>query len=96
MAKTSFTIHLDVATANKVARIQEAFPDFSRNKIIRMCIEAFDDSFEGGDFELNKLKRHINALFKQINQDWKRKKNLPFHFADEYTDISNYDLEQMK
>jgi len=94
MAKTSFTIHLDPVTANKVARIQEAFPDFSRNKIIRMCIETY--SLENGDFELDKLRRHINALFKQINQDWKRKKNLPFHFADEYTDISNYDLEQMK
>lgn len=96
MAKTSFTIHLDTTSAAKVARIQDAYPDFSRNKIIRMCIEAYDEWGTGGDYELNKLKRHINALFKQINQDWKRKKNLPFHFADEYTDISNYDLEQMK
>ena len=32
----------------------------------------------------------FNALHKQNNPDWKRKKSLPYHFDDEYAPVANY------
>jgi len=93
MAKTSFTVHLNEEIAKKMEEIMIANPDFSRNAMIRKCIEEYNLQMKYGnteDTEMNRLKRHINAFHKQLNPEWKRKKSLPYHFEDEYLPISNY------
>ena len=90
MAKTSFTVHLDQETAQKIERMKEANPDFSRNALIRLAIREYELNKHHGEGEIYQLKHHINALHKQNNPDWKRKKSLPYHFEDEYLPITNY------
>ena len=93
MAKTSFTVHLDQETARKIEQMKEANPDFSRNALIRLAVREYTVIKEPEselEAEIYKLKHHINALHKQNNPDWKRKKSLPYHFEDEYAPISNY------
>jgi len=93
MVKTSFTVHLNEETAERMEEIKQANPDFSRNALIRMCILEYNMCMKGSkteDTEINALKRHINAFHKQLNPDWKRKKSLPYHFEDEYHHIANY------
>tara|TARA_R100001443_G_scaffold108213_1_gene118505 strand:- start:892 stop:1140 length:249 start_codon:yes stop_codon:yes gene_type:complete len=68
-------------------RLVEENPDFSRNAIVKMCIREYQ---KDQDTEIEGMKRRINALFKQNNPDWKRKKSLPYHFSDEYTPVANY------
>ena len=87
MSYTSFTIHLPAEEMNKLKRLMEENPDFSRNATIKMCIREYG---KDQDSEIEGMKRRINALFKQNNPDWKRKKNLPYHFKDEYVAVANY------
>ena len=94
MSYTSFTIHLPKNEMQVLESIMSSNPEFSRNGIVKMCIREYANrtnpilttSFE----EIEALKRHINALHKQNNPDWKRKKTLPYHFEDEYAPIKNY------
>tara|TARA_Y100001937_G_scaffold102239_1_gene140547 strand:+ start:1050 stop:1391 length:342 start_codon:yes stop_codon:yes gene_type:complete len=101
MAKTSFTVHLDNNTAMKIVKMKAENPDFSRNALIRLAISEYklmenrvikDKTSEitTTKYEIESLQRHINALFKQNNPDWKRKKSLPYHFPDEYAAVANY------
>lgn len=101
MAKTSFTVHLDNNTAIKIEKMKEENPDFSRNALIRLAISEYKltgdrnknqqyPTIATSKYEIESLQRHINALFKQINPDWKRKKSLPYHFPDEYAAVANY------
>jgi hypothetical protein len=71
----------------KLTRLRDENPEFSRNAIIKMCIREYG---KDQNQEIEDMKRRINALFKQNNPDWKRKKNLPYHFADEYIHVANY------
>lgn len=41
MAKTSFTVHLDIETAEKLEQMKEENPDFSRNALIRLAVKEF-------------------------------------------------------
>tara|TARA_Y100000401_G_C8322947_1_gene226487 strand:- start:2584 stop:2937 length:354 start_codon:yes stop_codon:yes gene_type:complete len=41
MAKTSFTVHLDAETAQKIEQMKEENPDFSRNALIRLAVKEF-------------------------------------------------------
>ena len=90
MAKTSFTVHLSDKEGAKLELMREENPDFSRNALIRLAISEFELSNEKSPNEINALMRHINALHKQLNPQWKRKKSLPYHFADEYAPVANY------
>ena len=104
MAKTSFTVHLDVETAKKIELMKEENPEFSRNALIRLAVQQFrlnklandhdDDIYNMDLLELKHLVLHgqvqINAIHKQLNPDWKRKKSLPYHFPHEYRDVKNY------
>ena len=94
MAKTSFTVHLDIETAKKIEQMKEKNPDFSRNALIRLAIREYKINgppiLTETEAEIYALKHHINALHKQNNPDWKRKKSLPYHFEDEYYDAKNY------
>jgi len=93
-AYASFTVHLNQETADKIAEMKEQNPNFSRNALIRLAIMDFrldgEYKIDSVESEIYDLKHRINALFKQNNPDWKRKKNLPYHFKDEYQDIPNY------
>lgn len=111
MAKTSFTVHLDVETAKKIEQMREENPDFSRNALIRLAVKEFrlsssdstlsDSEISGTHwghmhdekfhpFMIKQFKLNFNALHKQLNPDWKRKKSLPYHFPEEYADVKNY------
>ena len=87
MSYTSFTIHLPAEEMNKLNKLMEDNPEFSRNAIIKMCIREYGPT---ENEEIEGMKRRINALFKHNNPDWKRKKNLPYHFDDEYRVRANY------
>ena len=108
MAKTSFTVHLDEETANKIVEMKEENPQFSRNALIRLAVREYRlrteplytdvDSIpkrtqmteEFDWYMIKDFKLRINALHKQNNPDWKRKRSLPYHFPEEYHDILNY------
>lgn len=93
MAKTSFTVHLDQETAEKVELMKDYNPEFSRNGLIRLAIKEYSIHKQPEtvlEEEIYALKHCINALHKQNNPDWKRKKSLPYHYADEYAPILNY------
>jgi len=87
MPYSSFTVHLPRNEMEKLEQMQLANPDFSRNALIKLAINSYgnevNDDKEG-------MKRRINALHKQLNPDWKRKKSLPYHFSDEYAPVANY------
>ena len=74
MPYTSFTIHLPKNEMNKLNMIMQNNPEFSRNAIVKMCIREYGQTEND---EIEGMKRRINALFKQNNPEWKRKKNLP-------------------
>lgn len=97
MPKTSFTVHLDDESAKKIADLQEINPGFSRNALIRMVIREHklyspqkNDKISDVEYTILQLQSQINALHKQLNPDWKRKKSLPYHFEHEYYDVKNY------
>ncbi len=87
MSYTSFTIHLPATEMKILETLMEKNPEFSRNALVKMCIREYE---KDQDDEITGMKRRINALFKQNNPDWKRKKNLPYHFNDEYAPVANY------
>jgi hypothetical protein len=87
----SFSIHMKDEERKKIDQLMEKYPSMSRNAIVRMAILAFDvdpnDEIEG-------LKAFVNALHKQSNPHWKRKKTLPYpivHGMDEYKEVANYE-----
>lgn len=98
MAKTSFTVHLSDKEGKKLALMKEKNPTFSRNALIRLAIESYNlqdfdpnsDEVTISSYEYNDLKLKLNALHKQLNPDWKRKKSLPFHYDHEYNCDPNY------
>ena len=105
MAKTSFTVHLDTATAEKIEQMKEQNPTFSRNALIRLAIAEYrlhkgsldDEDSMVTDMSVAEMKHlilfaqsQINRLHKDIHPDWKRKKSLPYHFPHEYNDVANY------
>ena len=87
MATTGFTVHLPEGEMNKLKQMKESNPDFSRNALIKLAINSYSLSPATDE---DGIKRHVNALHKQLNPQWKRKKSLPYHFNDEYTPILNY------
>lgn len=87
MSYTSFTIHLPAEEMNKLKDLMGRNPEMSRNALIKMCIREYNSN---PNAELEGMKRRINALHKQNNPDWKRKKSLPYHFEDEYAPVKNY------
>ena len=74
----------------KMQELHLKFSTLSRNAIIKECINAYIIDETDRDSEIHQLKKWINALFKQKNPDWKRKRNLPFDFIEEYMDVPNY------
>ena len=111
MAKTSFTVHLDQQTAEKIVEMKEENPTFSRNALIRLAISEYrirtiDEEYNSLEkssskkyqdmedidipYMIQDFKMRHNALHKQLNPDWKRKKSLPYHFPHEYDDVANY------
>lgn len=87
MSYTSFTVHLPKEEMNKLKRMQEKNPDFSRNALIKLAIREYG---QDKNAQWEQMARHINALHKQNNPEWKRKKSLPYHFDDEYAPVANY------
>jgi len=87
MASTGFTVHLPEGEMNKLNEMKKSNPDFSRNALIKLAINSYGSH---KDADKEDMMRRINALHKQLNPDWKRKKSLPYHFADEYMDVLNY------
>ena len=39
-----------------------------------------NDKISDVEYTILQLQSQINALHKQLNPDWKRKKSLPYHF----------------
>ena len=74
----------------KMQELHLKFSTFSRNAIIKECINAYIIEETDQELEISSLKRMINALHKQLNPDWKRKKSLPYYFEDEYVTHANY------
>jgi len=87
MAYSSFTVHLPKAEMDKLEQMKAKNPDFSRNALIKLAIMEWNTDVHT---ENEGMKRRINALHKQLNPDWKRKKSLPYHFDDEYHPVKNY------
>lgn len=87
MAYSSFTVHLPKAEMDKLEQMKAKNPDFSRNALIKLAINSWNTDVHT---ENEGMKRRINALHKQLNPDWKRKKSLPYHFDDEYLPVRNY------
>lgn len=90
MSYTSFTVHLPQKEMRKLALMQERNPEFSRNALIKLAINNYGWDTADENEVINDLKRQINAVHKQNNPDWKRKKSLPYHFDDEYAPVKNY------
>jgi hypothetical protein len=87
MSYRSFTVHLPNAEVAKLAQMKEDNPDFSRNALIKLAIMSYGST---KDADKEDMMHRINALHKQLNPDWKRKKSLPYHFASEYAPVKNY------
>lgn len=87
MSYRSFTVHLPEKEMKKLEKMKENNPDFSRNALIKLAINNYGWH---KDADKEDMMRRINALHKQLNPDWKRKKTLPYHFEDEYAPVLNY------
>lgn len=87
MVTAGFTVHLPEGEMNKLNEMKMANPNLSRNALVKLAINSYS---LGPQTDQDGIKRHVNALHKQLNPEWKRKKSLPYHFDDEYMDVLNY------
>ena len=94
MQKSDFTVHLSPKEMIKMQELHLKFSTYSRNAIIKECINAYVLKEDAKDETIRHMQLRINALHKQLNPDWKRKRSLPFHFPEEYTTISNYERQK--
>ena len=74
----------------KMQELHLKFSTYSRNAIIKECINAYVLKEDAKDETIRHMQLRINALHKQLNPDWKRKRSLPFHDEQLYKAIPNY------